>query len=150
MPEKDADRSYVPADFDAEVQEVLTAKYYSHFSAAIKAKKEDFEKELPSEVAPEIIEKLLKFVSVKETDHIIGKYETKIKEITSKIDELRKERGETKKKPAKKSPRSPKNEKKKEVPLEEQLHSILAEVKKRTNSVQFSKDDYSTYSEAQS
>jgi len=150
--ERGADRASVPADFESELKEVLTSAYFSKFEEAIRAKKEDFEKELPEEVSTEVAEKLMKFVSVKEADQINAKYNDKLAELTEKIDAIRKEKGiEISARPKRvkkaKSPRSPAA---KGDSLEDQLVSVLKEVKKRTEAVRFAKDDFASLSEAQS
>ena len=91
--DKDADRQHIPADFEAEIKEVLTSHYFSKYEAAIKAKKEDYEKELPDEISKEVADKLVKFVSVKETDHITAKFEAKLAELSTDIEAKKKERG---------------------------------------------------------
>lgn len=148
--EKGADRFVIPADFEAELKEVLTAQFFSKFEKAMRATKEEFEQELPAEVSSEVVEKLMKFVSVKETDHINAKFDDKIASLTERIEAIRKEQGiELKPRPkrAKKSPRSPDS---KGESLEEQLVSVLKEVRKRTKAVKFAKGDFASLSEAQS
>jgi hypothetical protein len=56
---------FIPADFEAELKEVLTADFYDNFATALKATKEEYQKELPAAVTEQVVEKLLKFVSVK-------------------------------------------------------------------------------------
>jgi hypothetical protein len=151
--EKDADRQHIPADFEAEIKEVLTDAYFTKYQSAIKAKKEDYENELPAEVSADVIDKLIKFVSVKETDHITAKYEVKLAELTEQVDAKKKERGiedrpKAAKKPSKKKVRRNSESSSKEVPLEDQLTAVLNEVRKRTDSVRFSKDDFESLSDA--
>ena len=157
-PEKEADRNYIPNDFEAELKEVLTDKYYPKYAAAIKATKEEYEKELPQEISAEVVERLLKFVSVKENDHIVRKYEAKLTDFTEKIDAKKKERDaiappREKREPSKRQRKDKKkrrnSQSSNDTPLEDQLATILKEVGKRTNSVRFSKDDFESYSEAQ-
>lgn len=157
-PEKDAEKNHIPADFEAEIKEVLTDSYFSKFAAAIKAPKEEFEKELPEEVSAEVVERLLKFVSVKENDHIVRKYETLLAELSEKIDAQKKERDAIappkEKRDSPKRPRKPKQKRESssadDESLEDQLIQILRDVGKRSDSVRFSKDDFESYSEAQS
>lgn len=89
---KDAEKFAIPADFEAELKEVLTDKYYSGFSNAIKATKEEYKTQLPADMSGEVCERLLKFVSVKEKDHIITKYESQINDLSAKITDKTKER----------------------------------------------------------
>jgi len=103
------------------------------------------------------VEKLLKFVSVKETIHILDKYETHIKELTEKIESKTKERDAIQ--PPKERKNSPKRQRRSSQKknsdseeggnLEDRLHSILKEVSKRSDSVRFSKDGFEAFSEAQ-
>jgi len=141
----------------------LTATYFSKFTAAIAANKEDFEKELPDHVSKEVAERLLKFVAVKEKDQIISKCETHISELTEDITAKTKVRDELKP-PAKKSESKPKakaQKKKKvvkqnsdsssdEAPLEDRLRNVLKEVSRRSDAVHLTKDDFESFSEAQS
>jgi hypothetical protein len=150
----------MPKDFEADLKKALTAANYAKYDAAIKATKEEYEAQLPAKITAESAEKLLKFVEDKEADHITSHYETKIAQLTEQINAIKVEK-----------PRAPKGEKKervrrnsdsddkkaakprkgkKEEPLEDQLHSVLASVAKRSDSVRFSKDDFESFSEAQS
>jgi len=143
---------------------VLTSDYFSKYEAAIKAKKEDYENELPAEVSQEVVDKLVKFVSVKETDHITAKYEAQLTELSASIDANKKERGiedhpknDNAVRKARKSKKSSRRNSvnsdasnDKEVSLEDQLKAVLNEVQKRTDSVRFSKDDFESLSDAQS
>lgn len=90
--DKEADKFCIPEEFDAELQEVLTKEFFEKFSTAIKSSKEEFEKELPEKINEQVVEKFLKFVSVKQTNHIISKYEDRIKDFTEQIDSKTKER----------------------------------------------------------
>lgn len=157
---EESDRFVVPADFESEVKEVLTDKYYSSFAAAIKASKEEYQKELPASVSSDVCDRLLKFVSVKEKDHVITRYETLLTELTDKITAKIEERNAIAPPPAKRDD-SERREKKKtqrkrrnsdqsnDGSLEDRLTDILKEVSKRSDSVRFSKDDFESFSEAQ-
>lgn len=161
-----ADRFKVPADFESELKEVLTDNYFANFSDAIQATKEEFEAKLPKTVTSDVCERLLKFVSVKEKDHIISKYEAKIDEITTQVDAKVAERNAIKPPAAPRAPRAPREksnpsnkrqrsrrnsgDSSQSASLEDRLTDILKEVSKRTDSVQFSKDDFESLSEAQS
>jgi hypothetical protein len=161
--DKEAEKFFIPKDFEAELKEVMTDKYFSAFANAIKASKEEFKTQLPDNISKEVGERLLKFVSVKEKDHVITKYEDAIKDLTDKIEGKAKERDAIQP-PAPKTDKKDKNDKKDKKqrkrrnsdssdqgkPLEDRLHNILKEVSKRTSSVRFSKDDFASYSEAQS
>lgn len=48
---------------------------------------------MPAEVSQEMVDKLIKFVSVKETDHITAQYDAKLDELTISIDAKKLERG---------------------------------------------------------
>ena len=156
---QEAERFVVPADFESEVKEVLTDQYYSNFAAAIKASKEDYQKELPTSVSSDVCDRLLKFVSIKENDHVVAKYEAQLTELTDKITAKIEERNAIQPPPAKRD-ESEKREKKKtrkrrgsgassDSSLEDRLTDILKEVSKRSDSVRFSKDDFESFSEAQ-
>lgn len=149
---------FIPADFESELKEVLTSDYFPKYASALKASKEEYEKELPASVSEQVVEKLLKFVSVKQTNHIVSKYEEELKDITEKIDDKVKERDSIqpprlrKEKPKKekrqRSPRTPRSDDSES--LEDRLKGVLKELGKRTNGVKLSKDDYASFSEAQS
>ena len=155
---KDAEKFNIPTDFEAELKEVLTDNCYSGFANAIKASKEDYKSQLPANVTQEVCDRLLKFVSVKEKDHIVTKYESHINDLTAKIDDKVKERDAIQpprqKTDTKKEPKEAKEKKQRKrrdsknssdsepASLEDRLHGILKEVSKRTDSVRFSKDDY--------
>lgn len=157
--DKDAEKFCIPPDFEAELKDVLTEKYFSKFADAIKASKEEFKSHLPAEVPAEVCDHLLKFVSIKEKDHILSKYEGIITDLTDKITGKTKERDaisppapRKERKPREAKPRNRRDSggSESETPLEDRLHEIMMEVAKRTNSVHFSKDDHASYSEAQS
>lgn len=149
---------FIPADFEAELKEVLTADYFEKYATALKATKEEYEKELPACVSEQVVEKLLKFVSVKQTNHIVSKYEDHLKTLTEKIDDKVKERDSLR--PPRERNERPRNEKRQRSPrtprsdesesLEDRLKSVLKELGKRSDSVKLSKDDYASFSEAQS
>lgn len=63
--DKEAEKFCIPEDFEDELKEVMTAEFFPKFAAAIKSSKEEFEKELPDHVTEQVVEKLLKFVSIK-------------------------------------------------------------------------------------
>ena len=78
---------------------------------------------------------MIKFVSVKETDHITAQYDTKLNELTVSIDAKKKERG-IEDRPAQKrayrksrSRRNSESKGAKEVSLEDQLQAVLTQVK---------------------
>lgn len=160
-----ADRFKVPADFESELKEVLTDEYFANFSDAIQATKEEFEAKLPKTVTADVCERLLKFVAVKEKDHVVSKYEAKLEDLTSKVNAKVAERNAIKP-PAPRIPKAPREksnpsnkrqrsrrnsgESNQSTSLEDRLSDILKEVSKRTDSVQFSKDDFESLSEAQS
>lgn len=159
--DKDAEKFVIPADFESEVREVLTEEYYSKFAAAIKSTKEDFQKELPDSISSDVCDRLLKFVSVKEKDHIVSRYETNLTELSDKItakvkerDEIsppvKRDQSERREKPKKPQKRQRRNSgSSQETALEDRLSEILKEVGKRSDSVRFSKDDFESFSEAQ-
>ena len=150
--DKEAEKFFIPDDFEAELKEVLTADYFSKFEAAIKASKEDYPNELPATVSEAVVEKLLKFISVKQTNHIVIPYEEIITSLTEKIDPMVKERDNL-------APPREKKEKKEKVQRrrrdseddsrEARLQDILREVSRRSDSVHLSKDDHAQFSEAQ-
>jgi hypothetical protein len=102
---------------------------------------------------------LLKFVSVKQTNHINDKYDAQLKTLTEQIETKTKERDAIKPPKAPRERRdSQKREKRqrrnsqdsgKSENLEDRLQDILKEVSKRSDSVRFSKDDFESFSEAQ-
>lgn len=161
---RDAPRYAVPSEFEAEIKEVLTDSNFAKFEAAAKATKEEYEKELPMNISSEVAERLLKFLSIKESDHIKAKYNSVIDELTTQID-ARKTLPKEKKPKQTRRPRkdskgsdasSGKAKKEKKAAkkpaaasIEEQLQAILKEVSKRSSAVRFSKDDFESYSEAQ-
>jgi len=158
--DREAPRFEMPKDFEADLKKALTAANYAKYDAAIKATKEEYEAQLPAKITVDSAEKLLKFVQDREADHITSKYETKMAELTEKINAIKVEKPREPRvkkertrrnsdnsddKPAKKAKKA-----KKEEPLEDQLHSVLTQVAKRSDSVRFSKDDFESFSEAQS
>ena len=98
-------------------------------------------------------------MSVKEKDHVITRYETHLSELTEKItakiaerDAIQppRKRDESERKEKKKSQRRRRNSgQSSDSPLEDRLTDILKEVSKRSDSVRFSKDDFESFSEAQ-
>lgn len=141
----------------------MTNDFFEKFTAAIRSPKEDFEKELPDHVTEQVVERLLKFVSVKQTNHIVDKYEDHLKDLTGQIEDKTKERDAikppTKEKERRNSERRQRNPRRNSRrsnsdsddsgDVEERLQSILREVSKRSDSVRFSKDDFESFSEAQ-
>lgn len=85
---KDEARNVIPADHEAEIKEVLTT-YYPKFDAAIRSGKEEYEKELPSEVHQDVVDKLLKFVAARTADQINAKFDAKISDWSAQIDAKR-------------------------------------------------------------
>lgn len=156
--DKEAEKFCIPADFEAELKEVLTEEFFGKFSTAIKSSKDDFEKELPEFVSEQVIEKLLKFVSVKQTTQIHDKYEDHLKTLTEQIEAKTKDRDaiqpprapRERKESQKKQKRQRRNSQDSESSnLEDRLQDILKEVSRRSDSVRFSKDDFESFSEAQ-
>lgn len=156
--DKETDKFVIPTDFEAELKEVMTKDYFDKFTAAIKSPKEDFEKELPDHVTEQVVEKLLKFVSVKQTNHIVDKYEDLLKTLTEKIEAKTEERDAIKppvkeRRNSERRQRNPRKNSRSDSDdsgsVEERLQSILNEVSKRSDSVRFSKDDFESLSEAQ-
>jgi len=157
---EEADRFVIPADFESEIKEVLTDKYYSQFAAAIKASKDEYQKELPDSISSDVGDRLLKFVAVKEKDHVISKFESNITDLTEKVTAKVAERNAIQPAPPKRE-KSEKPKRAKRVrrnsgasdsnssSLEDRLSDILKEVSKRSDSVRFSKDDFESFSEAQ-
>jgi hypothetical protein len=155
---KDDARNVIPSDFAGELKEVLTTSY-SKFEAAIKATKEEYEKELPAEVQKEVVDRLIKFVSARTADNIDAKFDSKIAEWTTQIDAKKDEvpKGEPRR-PRRNSKgsnsdnekrrRPKKNKAGKEENLEEQLRNVMSQVADRSSSVRFSKDDFESLSEA--
>ena len=82
---KDDARNVIPTDHEAEIKEVLTS-YYPKFEAAIKAGKDEYEKELPAEVHQDVVDKLLKFVAARTADQINAKFDEKISDYSAQID----------------------------------------------------------------
>jgi len=162
MNKEDA-RNVIPADHEAEIKEVLTS-YYPKFDAAIRAGKDEFEKELPAEVHQDVVDKLLKFVAARTADQINAKFDAKISDWSAQIDAKqgpprerqarrpRKNSGNSDSSKNRKSKSKKKGGAKKEAKaeerLEEQLRSIMDQVDKRSSSVRFSKDDYASLAEA--
>jgi hypothetical protein len=164
---RDAPRYAVPSEFEAEIKEVLSDSNFAKFEAAAKATKEEYEKELPKSISTEVADRLIKFLSVKESDHIKAKYNSVIDELTTQIDARKALPKDPKEKKPKQQRRPRKDSKasdassgkaKKDkktgkkaaaVPIEDQLQAILKEVSKRSSAVRFSKDDFESYSEAQ-
>lgn len=155
---KETELFTVPADFESELQEVLTKDNFDKFVSAISKSKDEFEKELPEQVSEQVVSKLLKFVQVKETNFITSKYETKIKELTEQIDSKTKERDaiqppreRANSQKRQRNPRQRRNSKEDSdsSSLEDRLQDILKEVSKRSDSVRFAKDDFESFSEAQ-
>jgi hypothetical protein len=153
--DKEVDKFCMPTDFEVELKEVLTDEFFDKFSCAIKSSKDDFEKNLPVAVTEQVVEKLLKFISVKQTNHIDDKYEDRIKVLTEKIDVKTAERDAIQppreKKERKEKPKrmSRNKEDSDSCSLEERLTDILLEVSRRTDSVRLTKDDFESFSEAQ-
>ena len=155
-------RNEIPEEFAAELKQVLTDKHFSAFKKALAASKEEYEKELPAEVAKEVVDKLLKFVSVKESDHIVKKFEAVIDDLTEQLDSRKGEPREPRQRKRRdskatdsedskaKKPRKAKAAKKEEGGLEDRLRQVLKDVARRSQSVRFSKDDFASFSEAQS
>ena len=158
---KDDNRAVIPADFASELEQVLTDKYYAKFEAAVKASKEDYEKELPDEVSSEVIDKLIKFVQLKEKDHVVAKFDKAIDELKTQIDARRSE--EPAAKPTKKtSPRQTKSKSKSkkrgkalsdsskdEETAEDQLRNAIKAISGRVQKLRLNKDDYDTYHSSQ-
>jgi len=152
-------RNQIPEDFKAELKQVLTDKHFSAFEKALTASKEEYEKELPAEVAKEVVDKLLKFVSVKEPDHIVKRFEAILDDLTEQLEARKGEpreprqrkRRDSKASVSSKDSKGKKPKKgKKEEGLEDKLRQVLKDVAKRSQSVRFSKDDFASFSEAQS
>lgn len=128
---KEDDKAVIPADFAAEIEEVLTSKYYPKFAEAIKAPKEEFEKLLPEEVSSEVIDKLIKFVQVKEKDHVIAKFDKAIEDLKTEIDARKPEEPPKRatpprqKKPKSKAKKTASDSSKDEDSAEDQLRNAI-------------------------
>lgn len=109
-----------------------------------------------------MVERLLKFVTIKEKDHLVTPYEDYTEELTEKINVKAKERDElAPPKEGKKETAKPKRQKRvrknsadsekvsESASLEDRLRNILREVSRRSDMVRLSKDDFESFSEAQ-
>lgn len=83
---KEENKAVIPADFSDELEQVLTTANFTKFAEAFKGPKDDYVKSLPEQIEKSIADRLIKFVQVKEVDHITAKYETEINDLTSQIE----------------------------------------------------------------
>lgn len=146
---KEDDKAVIPADFTDELKQVLNANY-GKLVDAFKGPKDDYEKCLPEKIEKSTSDKLIKFVQVKEVDHIVAKYEKELNDLTEQIDARKNEpRPKSTKKP--KSPKSSKKAKAAaEASLEDQMTDLLNKINSKSRAIRLSKGDFESYSEAQS
>ena len=161
--EKDDDKAVIPTDFSDELKQVLTDANFDKFSAAFKGPKDDFDKELPESIEKSVSDRLIKFVQAKESDHINGRYEKELSELTIQIDARKseprpkqvrkrkdsttsadKEKTSSSRKPKKGSPKD------EDESLEDQMTSLLKKINDKSRFIKLKKDDFESYSDAQS
>lgn len=82
---KEDDKAVIPPDFHEELKQVLNTNY-DKLVEAFKGPKDDYTKSLPEKIEKSVSDKLIKFVQVKEVDHIIAKYEKELNDLTEQID----------------------------------------------------------------
>lgn len=161
--DKEDDKAVIPTDFTGELKQVLTQANFDKFSLAFKGPKEDFEKSLPESIEKSVSERLIKFVQAKESDQINTRYEKELADLTTQIDtrkseprpkQVRKRKDSTTSK--EKSSASKKGSKKSGSPkaqnenLEDQMSSLLKKINDKSRLIKLKKDDFESYSDAQS
>ena len=163
--EKEDDKAVIPTDFSDELKQVLTQANFSKFSEAFKGPKEDFEKSLPEKVEKAVVDRLVKFVQAKESDHINARYEKELADLTTQIDARKSEprpkqvrkrkdsnvsadKNKSSAKKGSKKSASPKSQK--DENLEDQMSSLLRKINDKSRFIKLKKDDFESYSDAQS
>lgn len=120
---------------------------------------------MPEKIEKSVSDRLIKFVQAKESDHINARYEKELAELTIQIDarkneprpkqvRKRRERDSSADK-EKSSPASRKGSKKSspktdDENLEDQMTSLLKKINDKSRFIKLSKDDFESYSDAQS
>lgn len=88
-----------------------------------------------------MVDGLVEFVKSKETEHINARYEKDLAALTAQIDE---KKGDVKPKQVKK------REEHHEESLEEQMTVLLKKIHSKSRTIKLQKDDFESYSDAQS
>lgn len=118
---------------------------------------------MPESIEKSVSERLIKFVQAKESDQINARYEKELADLTAQIDarkseprpkQTRKRKDSTTSKD--KSSASKKGSKKSGSPkahdesLEDQMSSLLKKINDKSRLIKLKKDDFESYSDAQS
>lgn len=162
---KEDDRQEIPEKYAKDIETILGAQdVVDRFKKALKAESvDDSVKELPEQVADEVVTALLEFIDKHDKEEIIQVLNKDLDQLTAEIDKLRGEQKTRKsiikkeKVAIEKTEKLKKEKKPKKINTDDQgktteqrFRDLIREVQTRVSQIKLEKDDYQTYSEVQS